>query len=134
MSDSSFCGNEKVVILCNTTIHMQWKELFMFFQKLSWDLKDYGLPLLLTLVQQPSSYLLLFLKAPFLFITGICGAVWSLRKLSKEFSFFILSNNSVCSSHWKWFFWSHLAMTHLDGSKYVCTNCIFLINDHTQNI
>lgn len=64
----------------------QWEELFIFFQKLSWDLKASGVPFKLTLVQQPSSYCLTFLKALFPFTTSICGAIWSLRKLPEEFS------------------------------------------------
>ena len=81
----------------------QWDKLFIFFPKLSWDLKGSALPFILTLVQQPPCNLLSLLKVLFLFITSICGTIWSLRKLPKGFSFFTPFSNSVCSSQQKWF-------------------------------
>lgn len=112
----------------------QWKKLFIFFQKLSWDLKASGLPLMLTLVQQPSSYVLPVLKALFLFITSICGAIWSLRSCQRNFPslFFpiILSIPLIRSG----LLGPNLAMAPLHGSKNPYKNCIFLIYDHIQNI
>lgn len=103
LSDSSFCGNEKVVILCNSTIHLAVEKALYFLPKI----------ILRSQSQWVASHVNSCAAAIKLCSTSPKGPfsihhqhMWSyliFKKLPEEFSLFILSNNSVYSSHQKWF-------------------------------